>query len=151
VCDAARTRRGDTPRPEPHPAVVAPEAGSEADKVLADKIARDPLYKMLASYLRMLSTMPELRAEVSPGDVPQDLRVLAEEISAAHGVLLYLAGTFPTAILLNSVLPVFFLIAWGEAFLTGLLSAIFIALKPHLITTFSDADYLRQNARQIWK
>ena len=39
----------------------------------------------------------------------------------------------------------------AEAFLTGLLSAIFIALKPHLITTFSDADYLRQNARQIWK
>ena len=71
--------------------------------------------------------------------------------AAANGVLLYLAGTFPTAILLNSVLPVFFLIAWGEAFLTGLLSAIFIALKPHLITTFSDADYLRQNARQIWK
>jgi len=39
----------------------------------------------------------------------------------------------------------------AEAFLTGLLSAIFIALKPHLITTFSDADYLRQNTRQIWK
>lgn len=95
VCDAARTRRGDTPRPEPHPAVVAPEAGSEADKVLADKIARDPLYKMLASYLRMLSTMPELRAEVSPGDVPQDLRVLAEEISAAHGVLLPEASRLP--------------------------------------------------------
>ena len=33
----------------------------------------------------------------------------------------------------------------------SLLSAIFIALKPHLITTFSDADYLRQNTRQIWK
>ena len=66
-------------------------------------------------------------------------------------MLLYLAGTFPSAILLNSVLPVFFLIAWGEAFLTGLLSAIFISLKPHLITTFSDADYLRQNTRQIWK
>ena len=71
--------------------------------------------------------------------------------AAANGVLLYLVGTFPTAILLGSVLPVFFLIAWGEAFLTGLLSAIFIALKPHLITTFSDTDYLRQNTRQIWK
>ena len=56
--------------------------------------------------------------------------------AATNGVLLYLAGTFPTTILLDSVLPVFFLIAWSEAFLTGLLSAIFIALKPHLITTF---------------
>lgn len=89
VCDAARTLKHGTPRQAAHPATgeVTPEAGSEADKVLADKIARDPLYKTAASYLRMLSSVPELRVAVSPGDVPQDLRVLAEEISAASGVL----------------------------------------------------------------
>ncbi|MBH5328610.1 hypothetical protein H9Q10_02850 [Eikenella sp. S3360] len=70
---------------------------------------------------------------------------------AAAGLLLYGAGVFPLPILQGSVLPVFFLIAWGEAFLTGLLTAIFIALAPQLITTFSDADYLRPKPRQIWK
>lgn len=71
--------------------------------------------------------------------------------AAATGLLFYGAGVFPLPILLGSVLPVFFLIAWGEAFLTGLLTAIFIALVPQLITTFSDADYLRPKPRQIWK
>ena len=56
--------------------------------MLADKIARDPLYKTAASYLRILSSVPELRSEVSPDDVPEDLRVLVEEISSTSGVLL---------------------------------------------------------------
>ncbi|WP_225747943.1 energy-coupling factor ABC transporter permease [Eikenella sp. Marseille-P7795] len=70
---------------------------------------------------------------------------------AATGLLLYAAHAFAAPILLSSVLPVFFLIAWGEAFLTGLLTAIFVALAPQLITTFSDADYLQAKPRQIWK
>lgn len=90
VCDAARSLKRSHPSPAPRPAAgeVVPQAGSEKDKVIANKIARDPLYKTAASYLRMLSTVPELHADVSPGDVPKDLRALAEEISASSGVLL---------------------------------------------------------------
>lgn len=67
------------------------------------------------------------------------------------GLLLYAADVFSGATLLESVLPVLLLISWGEAFLTGLLTAIFIALAPQLIITFSDTDYLRQNTRHLWK
>lgn len=67
------------------------------------------------------------------------------------GLLLYAADVFSGATLLESALPVFLLIAWGEAFLTGLLTAIFISLAPQLIITFSDTDHLRQNTRYLWK
>ena len=90
VCDAARSLKHNNSKPAPKSSgyAVTPEAGSETDKVLADKIVRDPLYKTAASYLRILSSVPELRSEVSPDDVPEDLRVLVEEISSTSGVLL---------------------------------------------------------------
>lgn len=35
------------------------------------------------------------------------------------------------------------LMAWGDAVITGMLSAVFVAFKPHWLATWSDALYLR--------
>ncbi|GAB3651408.1 hypothetical protein [Ramlibacter alkalitolerans] len=36
------------------------------------------------------------------------------------------------------------LMAWGDAFVTGMLTAIFVAFKPEWLLTWSDAHYLRR-------
>jgi uncharacterized membrane protein len=36
------------------------------------------------------------------------------------------------------------LMAWGDAFVTGMLTAIFVAFKPQWLLTWSDAHYLRR-------
>ncbi|QEY24706.1 energy-coupling factor ABC transporter permease [Neisseria animalis] len=50
----------------------------------------------------------------------------------------------------GNAFPVFFLIAWAEAFLSGIATAIFIALKPQWISTFDDNRYLKRQNR-IWQ
>ena len=35
------------------------------------------------------------------------------------------------------------LMAWGDAFLTGMLTAIFVAFKPEWLLTWSDRRYLQ--------
>jgi uncharacterized membrane protein len=47
------------------------------------------------------------------------------------------AGSAATAIF-----PAAWLIAWGEAFLTGALTAIFVAFRPQWLLTYSDERYL---------
>jgi uncharacterized membrane protein len=42
----------------------------------------------------------------------------------------------------TAVFPAAWLIAWGEAFLTGALTAIFVAFRPQWLLTYSDARYL---------
>ncbi|MBP6116366.1 MAG: energy-coupling factor ABC transporter permease [Neisseriaceae bacterium] len=42
--------------------------------------------------------------------------------------------------------PVYFLIAWAEAFLTGLLSAILVTFAPQHVQTFDDAEYLKRRS-----
>ncbi len=37
----------------------------------------------------------------------------------------------------------FWLMAWGDAFMTGMLCAIFVAFRPHWLATWSDPLYLR--------
>ncbi len=69
---------------------------------------------------------------------------------AAIVTLMQVAGVYPADVLWSSAFPVFFLITWGEAFLTGLFTAIFVALAPHLLSTFSDRQYL-QTQNEIWK
>lgn len=64
--------------------------------------------------------------------------------------LLDWADVFDTAVLWKTAFPVFFLIAWAEAFLSGISTAIFIALKPQWICTFDDDRYLK-SAPKIWK
>ena len=41
-----------------------------------------------------------------------------------------------------ALLTAAWLIAWGEAFLTGALTAIFVAFRPQWLLTYSDARYL---------
>ncbi|MDO4641595.1 MAG: energy-coupling factor ABC transporter permease [Neisseria sp.] len=64
--------------------------------------------------------------------------------------LLEWSGTFPNVLLWHTAFKVFFLIAWGEAFLSGIFSAIFVALVPTMLGTFDDARYLNRKA-DIWK
>ncbi|STZ76032.1 energy-coupling factor ABC transporter permease [Bergeriella denitrificans] len=68
---------------------------------------------------------------------------------AATTALLAAAGTFSDGILWQNAFPVFFLMAWAEAFLSGIAAAIFIALRPHWIATFDDERYLKRR-NQIW-
>ncbi|HFC8518131.1 energy-coupling factor ABC transporter permease [Neisseria weaveri] len=63
---------------------------------------------------------------------------------------LQLSGAYPTSVLWESAFPVFFLLAWGEAFLSGIFTAIFVALKPQLLITFDDNRYLHKT-NHIWK
>lgn len=53
------------------------------------------------------------------------------------------AGTMPWARLSDEFLPYGLLLAWGEAFLSGLLTAIFVVYEPRWMATFDDARYLR--------
>lgn len=63
--------------------------------------------------------------------------------------LLTAAGIFDTATLWGKAFLVFFLISWGEAFLSGLFCAIFVALAPQLLATFNERRYLKPQNR-IW-
>jgi len=53
------------------------------------------------------------------------------------------AGTAPWSRLAEGFLPYGLLLAWGEAFLSGLLAAIFVVYVPRWMVTFDDARYLR--------
>lgn len=64
--------------------------------------------------------------------------------------LLQLAGVFTAEALWQSAFPVFFLLAWGEAFLNGIFTAVFVALKPQWLATFDDTRFLRAE-NSIWK
>lgn len=64
--------------------------------------------------------------------------------------VLYAAGVFSGSIVWGSIFPVFFLLTWSEAFLSGIFTAIFAALRPQLLATFDDSRYLAKN-NQIWR
>lgn len=64
--------------------------------------------------------------------------------------VLQLFDIFLGSLVWQSIFPIFFLLAWGEAFLSGLITAVCVAFKPQLLSTFSDEIYLRQH-NQIWK
>ena len=59
------------------------------------------------------------------------------------------AAAFPSEVLWPTALPVFILIAWAEAFLSGITTAIFVALRPQWLNTFDDNRYLK-STNQIW-
>lgn len=64
--------------------------------------------------------------------------------------LLYGAGVFTAEVAFGSAFPVFFLLTWGEAFLSGIGTAVCVAFKPELLATFDDDVYLMKH-NQIWK
>jgi uncharacterized membrane protein len=51
-------------------------------------------------------------------------------------------GTGESTAAASAIFPAAWLIAWGEAFLTGALTAIFVAFRPQWLLTYSDARYL---------
>ena len=61
------------------------------------------------------------------------------------------AGVYPRDVLWGSVWPVYFLLTWAEAFLSGLLTAIFVALAPQLLAAYDDEHYLPPARPQILK
>jgi len=58
------------------------------------------------------------------------------------GAISALLAPLPEGTELGSVLLGHWLMAWGEAFATGMLVAIFVAFKPEWLATWSDARYL---------
>jgi uncharacterized membrane protein len=58
------------------------------------------------------------------------------------------AGTAGWPRLAGEFLPYGLLLSWGEAFLTGLLTAIFVVYEPRWMATFDDARYLRPPDRR---
>ena len=58
------------------------------------------------------------------------------------GALSALVSPLPPGSELGSILLGHWLMAWGEAFATGMLVAIFVAFKPQWLATWSDARYL---------
>jgi len=53
------------------------------------------------------------------------------------------AGTAEWSRLVDGFLPFGLLLAWGEAFLSGLLTAIFVVYEPRWMATFDDRRYLQ--------
>jgi uncharacterized membrane protein len=53
-----------------------------------------------------------------------------------------LAGSYPLDYLLEEYLPYFFLIAFSEAFITGMLITMMVIYKPEWVSTFDDKRYL---------
>ena len=60
----------------------------------------------------------------------------------AAGALAALAAPLPPGTELDSLLIGHVLMAWGEAFATGMLTAIFVAFRPEWLASWSDARYL---------
>jgi uncharacterized membrane protein len=69
----------------------------------------------------------------------------AVAVGASGALRVWLADGLPgsdaTVLLTAGVM-----IAWGEAFATGALTAIFVAFRPHWLLTYSDARYLPRPA-----
>lgn len=64
-------------------------------------------------------------------------------LAAACGLTaLVLAGAYPLEHVLENALPYYFLLAWSEAFTSGLVLAILVVYRPHWVVTFDDARYL---------
>jgi uncharacterized membrane protein len=53
-----------------------------------------------------------------------------------------LSGVYPLDYLLEEYLPYFFLIAFSEAFITGMLITMMVIYKPEWVATFDDKRYL---------
>ncbi len=66
-------------------------------------------------------------------------------------IALQALGAFEARAIWNSIFPVYFLLSWAEAFITGLFTAIFVALAPQYLLTYQDSIYLPNDGPQIYK
>jgi len=53
-----------------------------------------------------------------------------------------LAGVYPLRYLLEEYLPFYLLMAWAEAFATGMIMTLLVVYKPEWVATFDDRRYL---------
>lgn len=65
---------------------------------------------------------------------------------AAAGLFHWLAGTYSADILLEEYLPFYLLLAFSEAFSTGMALTMFVVYRPQWVMTFDDALYLRKRS-----
>ena len=61
---------------------------------------------------------------------------------AAAGALASTLQTLPEGLSQQDLLLARWLFAWGDAFITGMLVAIFVAFRPHWLATYADRIYL---------
>ena len=62
----------------------------------------------------------------------------------AAGVLRQWSGDVPTGVSSDLSMVARWLTAWGDAVVTGMMTAIFVAYRPQWLATWSDALYLRR-------
>lgn len=63
-------------------------------------------------------------------------------VGAASASFHYGAGQYEGEYLLREYLPFYLLMAWSEAFITGMLATVLVVWKPEWVATFSDSQYL---------
>jgi uncharacterized membrane protein len=63
---------------------------------------------------------------------------------AGSGLFHWLAQTYPADVLLEEYLPFYLLLAFSEAFSTGMALTMFVVYRPQWVMTFDDAVYLRK-------
>ena len=63
-------------------------------------------------------------------------------IGAAATVLMVVSGTYPLDYLLEHYLPYYILLAWSEAFTTGMAVTIMAVYKPEWLESFDDDRYI---------
>lgn len=63
-------------------------------------------------------------------------------VGLASTAFLAAAGAYPLDYLLEEYLPYYLLIAWSEAFATGMLVTLMVVYKPAWVATFDDRRYL---------
>lgn len=65
-------------------------------------------------------------------------------VGAVASVLLALAGAFPSAELLEDYLPFFLLLAFSEAWLSGMVMTLLVVYRPAWVASFDDQMYLNK-------
>jgi uncharacterized membrane protein len=65
-------------------------------------------------------------------------------VGLASVVLLGVDGAYSWDSLLGESLPYYLLLAWSEAFLSGLMMAVLIVYRPRWVATFDDSRYLKE-------
>lgn len=63
-------------------------------------------------------------------------------VGVASTAFAALSGAYPLAYLLEEYLPYYLLMAWSEAFATGMLITMMVVYKPEWVATFDDRRYL---------
>ena len=63
---------------------------------------------------------------------------------AASGLFHWFSGTYAADVLLDEYLPFFLLLAFSEAFATGMALTVLVIYRPQWVMTFDDALYFRK-------